>query len=92
MENFCGFDFGYVRIYLCMGMNLWEFFCMAMEKNWQLCMDVWKILIVVKFWWGIGCENIYIYIYIMEIFGHVGFGKLFWLCGNGVVNFLGLDV
>ena len=22
----------------------------------------------------------------------VGFGKLFWLYGNGVVNFLGLDV
>ena len=26
-------------------------------------MDVQKILIVVKFWRGIGCENIYIYIY-----------------------------
>ena len=31
MENLCGYDFGYVRIHLCMGTNLWEIFMAILD-------------------------------------------------------------
>ena len=56
LGNFCGYDFGYMRIHLCMGMNLWEFFRTCRNffawlwKNLVVVYGYVKILIVVKFW------------------------------------------
>ena len=45
LGKFCGYDFGYVRIYLCMGMNLWEFFYLGHVGI--FCAWLWKNLVVV---------------------------------------------
>ena len=44
LGKFCGYDFGYVRIYLCMGMNLWEFFSWTCRNFFAW---LWENLVVV---------------------------------------------
>ena len=95
---------GHVRIYLCM--KLWEFFLGHVEifflhgygKIWWLYGYVINLVVVtfwwgidlILWWWGIDCENIFWYGNFLVICFWLW--KLFWLCGNGVVNFAGLDV
>ena len=67
--TFCGYALGYVGIYLCMGMNMWESFffddyfgyvgketfdCAWLWEKFGSCACVCeKKLLAVKFWWGI---------------------------------------
>ena len=45
--NFCDYDFGYVKVYLCTGINLWEFLYGYLGHVGIFCAWLWKNLIVV---------------------------------------------
>ena len=45
--KFCGYDFSYMRIYFCMGMNLWEFLYGYVGHVGFFCAWLWKNLVVV---------------------------------------------
>ena len=53
------------------------FFFIAMEK-FGSCMDMWKILIVVKFWWGIDFFFFYYYYYYYYYFFFGGGALIFY--------------
>ena len=90
LENLYGYDFGYVRIYLCM--SLWEFLSWSC-RNFFLLHGYGKILVVVyryvknfgcgKIWWHFGealifCCGTLTFLGAWGFFGHVGFGHGNW--------------